>query len=82
MHLTRLQTWTHREGNIRLSTDDGPPSHEFLDGDDDEEGEALADDEPLSLRAQRLKSQLPHTRAPHEHQVSQDVPSSTQTFSL
>ena len=41
--------------------DDGPPSREFLDEDYDEDNEAVADDEPLSLRAQRLKAHVAHT---------------------
>ena len=73
--LARLQTWTRREGNIRLSMDDGPPSRSFLDEDYDEDNEAVADDEPLAQRAQRLatmaragppssKSNPPHNPSP------------------
>ena len=47
----RLKTWTGREGNIRLSEDDGPPSHTFVENDDDDD----AEDEPLSSRAERLR---------------------------
>lgn len=54
--VARLQTWTRREGNIRLSMDDGPPAREFLDEDYDDDNEAIADDEPLALRAQQLRA--------------------------
>ena len=53
-HVRRLKTWTHGEGNIRLSEDDGPPSHVFVGNDDDDED---ADDEPLSTRAERLRNE-------------------------
>jgi len=49
----QLKTWSRGEGRIRLSEDDGPPARSFVE--DDEEDEA-ADDEPLSSRAERLKS--------------------------
>lgn len=39
-----LKEWTGAEGGIRLSSDDGPPSREFLDEAEDQED---ADDEPL-----------------------------------
>ena len=58
MIVRRLKTWTHREGNIRLSEDDGPPSHVFVGNDDDDED---ADDEPLSTRAERLRNES-HSR--------------------
>ncbi|KAF9009622.1 hypothetical protein BDQ17DRAFT_1348438 [Cyathus striatus] len=48
----QLKTFTHSEGRIRLSEDDGPSSREFLDDDYDDDNEALdgnnSDDEPLS----------------------------------
>jgi len=50
-----LKAWTGREGNIRLSLDDGPAAREFLEDDYDDDNEDLPDDEPLALRAQRLK---------------------------
>ncbi|KAJ3526860.1 hypothetical protein NM688_g8208 [Phlebia brevispora] len=53
----QLQTWTGREGAIRLSVDDGPPARAFLDDDYDEDNEIVADNEPLSLRAERLKAE-------------------------
>jgi hypothetical protein len=42
----RLKTWTRQEGTVRLSEDDGPPSHSFLGDDFDvpEEGEEGYDD--------------------------------------
>lgn len=46
----RLKTWTGNEGRIRLSEDDGPPAHSFVGDDDDD-----IDDEPLALRAERLR---------------------------
>lgn len=55
MRFRRLKTWTGQEGNIRLSVDEGPPAHEFLEDDYDEDNEDLEDDEPLSDRAERLR---------------------------
>lgn len=51
----RLKTWKQPEGQIRLSSDEGPPSHEFLEDDYDEDNEDLdmeddEDDEPLTER--------------------------------
>jgi hypothetical protein len=42
----RLKTWTRQEGAVRLSEDDGPPSHLFLGDDYDvpEEGEERYND--------------------------------------
>lgn len=49
---TRLKTFTQREGNIRLSEDDGPPAREFLEDDYDDDNEGLSgdssDDESLA----------------------------------
>ena len=49
---TRLKTFTQREGNIRLSEDDGPPAREFLEDDYDDDIEGLSgdnsDDESLA----------------------------------
>lgn len=53
--VVRLNTWTRKEGRIRLSEDDGPPVHEFLQDDYDEDNERLADDEPLAITAERLR---------------------------
>ena len=39
-----------------MSIDDGPPAREFLDDDYEEDNEVVAD-EPLALRADRLKGQ-------------------------
>ena len=33
----RLKTWTRQEGAVRLSEDDGPPAHSFLDQVDDDD---------------------------------------------
>jgi len=41
---TRLKTFTQREGDIRLSEDDGPPAREFLEDDDDDDNEGLSGD--------------------------------------
>ena len=73
-HIGRLQTWSGREGNIRLSIDDGPPAREFLDDDYDEDNEVVADDEPLALRADRLKGQhSPTPSSPHAPHVALDA---------
>lgn len=55
MLITRLKTWTNSEGRIRLSEDDGPSSHSFVDNDDEGDENDDADDEPLASRAERLK---------------------------
>ncbi|PCH43137.1 hypothetical protein WOLCODRAFT_138210 [Wolfiporia cocos MD-104 SS10] len=42
----QLNTWTRKEGRIRLSEDDGPPAREFLDEDEyDEDNRRLVDRE-------------------------------------
>jgi hypothetical protein len=49
----RLKTWTRQEGTVRLSEDDGPPSHSFLGDDYDvpEEGEErYNDDSAVNIR--------------------------------
>ncbi|KAH9943882.1 hypothetical protein B0H21DRAFT_747416 [Amylocystis lapponica] len=51
----QLNTWSGNGGGIRLSIDDGPPAHEFIEDDYDDDPERLGDDEPLALRAERLK---------------------------
>ncbi|KAF8889121.1 hypothetical protein BD779DRAFT_1522085, partial [Infundibulicybe gibba] len=52
----QLKTWTHTEGRIRLSEDDGPPAREFIEDDDDDDGSrdeqlGTAGAEPLTGRA-------------------------------
>lgn len=69
----RLQTWSRGEGNIRLSVDDGPPAREFLDDDYDEDNELVADDEPLALRADRLKAQRNSTSSPDGSPIAPDA---------
>ena len=39
----RLKTWTRQEGAVRLSEDDGPPAHTFLE-DDEELGDEFGGD--------------------------------------
>ncbi|KAK7045405.1 hypothetical protein VNI00_007658 [Paramarasmius palmivorus] len=55
----QLKTIRRPEGRIRLSEDDGPPAHEFLQDDDGDEDavelEDDIDDEPLSERPPRSK---------------------------
>lgn len=58
--ICRLRTWSGSEGAVRLSTDEGPPAHDFLQDDledAEERGEVAADDdnETLAQRALRLK---------------------------
>ena len=78
--MIRLQTWTRREGAIRLPTDDGPALHESLGDDYDAGDEDIADDEPLSLTAARLKAmrtqQAPVDRpsVPHSTNASVSAP--------
>ncbi|KZT03279.1 uncharacterized protein LAESUDRAFT_716290 [Laetiporus sulphureus 93-53] len=52
----QLSTWTQKEGRIRLSEDDGPPSREFLEDEYDEDNARIPDDEPLAVTAHRLNS--------------------------
>jgi len=52
----QLKTWTQKEGQIRLSIDDGPPVHEFLEDDYDEDHERIADEELLAVTAERLNA--------------------------
>ncbi|OSX58002.1 hypothetical protein POSPLADRAFT_1174005 [Postia placenta MAD-698-R-SB12] len=39
----KLTTWTRKDGQIRLSIDDGPPAHEFLQDDFDEDRERITE---------------------------------------
>ncbi|KAM5532518.1 hypothetical protein V8D89_013805 [Ganoderma adspersum] len=55
----QLQTWNQGEGRIRLSTDDGPAAHEFLDDDYDDDNERVGDSEPLAITAERLRRAAP-----------------------
>ncbi|PAV15860.1 hypothetical protein PNOK_0871800 [Pyrrhoderma noxium] len=51
----QLKTWTRAEGQIRLSEDDGPPAHTFVEDSDNEDD---ADDgEPLAMRVERLRQE-------------------------
>ncbi|KAL6302573.1 hypothetical protein BKA93DRAFT_818391 [Sparassis latifolia] len=68
----RLNTWSRREGNIRLSIDDGPSSREFLDDDYDEDRESLNDDEPLAYTAERLE--MGHGTSGGVSAAADDVP--------
>ncbi|CCM00714.1 uncharacterized protein FIBRA_02754 [Fibroporia radiculosa] len=52
----QLNTWTRKEGAVRLSEDDGPPAHEFLDDDYDDDRERIPDDEPLAAAIERTRS--------------------------
>ncbi|KAI0062973.1 hypothetical protein BV25DRAFT_1915710 [Artomyces pyxidatus] len=49
----QLKTWGRREGDIRLSEDDGPPAHSFLEDEFDDDNDGL-EDAPLALRAELL----------------------------
>jgi hypothetical protein len=53
----RLQTWRGGEGDIRLSTDDGPASSSFITNDDDD------DDEQEPARAVPGPRSAPHDSA-------------------
>ncbi|KAF9262012.1 hypothetical protein L218DRAFT_960620 [Marasmius fiardii PR-910] len=46
----RLKTLRRPEGRIRLSEDDGPPAHEFIHDDADDDEADDIDDEPLTER--------------------------------
>ncbi|ETW79993.1 hypothetical protein HETIRDRAFT_243886, partial [Heterobasidion irregulare TC 32-1] len=37
----QLKTWRRREGNIRLSEDDGPPAHTFLEDEYDDDNDRI-----------------------------------------
>ena len=54
--LRRLNTWTQKQGTIRLSEDDGPPAIEFLSNEFDEDHQHIGDDEPLAVTAKRLRA--------------------------
>ena len=41
---SRLKTWTRQEGAVRLSEDDGPPAHSFLEDEEDDEQEEEDDE--------------------------------------
>jgi hypothetical protein len=57
----RLKTWTRQEGAVRLSEDDGPPSHLFLGDDYDvpEEGEERYNDDSAANIPQGDTSSVP-----------------------
>jgi len=40
----QLKTWTRQEGAVRLSEDDGPPAHSFLEEEDVDEQEEEDDE--------------------------------------
>lgn len=56
LRVCRLNTWTQKQGTIRLSEDDGPPAIEFLSNDFDEDHQRIGDDEPLAVTAERLRA--------------------------
>ncbi|KAI0728913.1 hypothetical protein C8Q72DRAFT_745203, partial [Fomitopsis betulina] len=45
----RLNTWTQKQGTIRLSEDDGLSSVEFLSNDFDEDHQRIGDDDSLDV---------------------------------
>ncbi|KAI0742888.1 hypothetical protein C8Q80DRAFT_938867 [Daedaleopsis nitida] len=62
----QLTTWNAPEGRIRLSTDDGPSSREFLDDDYDEDNARVGDNELLAVTAERLRKAASPQEAPVE----------------
>ncbi|KIK00386.1 hypothetical protein K443DRAFT_611264 [Laccaria amethystina LaAM-08-1] len=66
-----LKTITNRnDGRIRLSEDDGPPAHEFLEDDYDEDNAHLddSDDEPLSEHVRKATQAWREPNDPEEGQ--------------
>ena len=66
-----LKTITNRnDGRIRLSEDDGPPAHEFLEDDYDEDNAHLndSDDEPLSAHVKKATQAWREPNDPEEGQ--------------
>ncbi|KAI9459829.1 hypothetical protein F5148DRAFT_1287035 [Russula earlei] len=45
----QLKTWTRQEGAVRLSEDDGPPAHSFLEDDENQE-EMVGEDNEVDGR--------------------------------
>jgi len=45
----QLKTFSEPEGRIRLSEDDGPPTHTFIEDDEDDEDDDLVLDTPRPL---------------------------------
>jgi hypothetical protein len=45
----RLKTFSEPEGRIRLSEDDGPPTHTFIEDDDEDDDEDLVLNTPQPL---------------------------------
>ncbi|EDR07010.1 uncharacterized protein LACBIDRAFT_299239 [Laccaria bicolor S238N-H82] len=67
-----LKTITSRnDGRIRLSEDDGPPAHEFLEDDYDEDNAHLndSDDEPLSEHVRKATQAWREPNDPEEIRV-------------
>lgn len=52
--LFRLKTWTRQEGAVRLSEDDGPPAHLFLEDDEEQDEEIGGDEGPPPVELQRV----------------------------
>ncbi|KAE9396235.1 hypothetical protein BT96DRAFT_922288 [Gymnopus androsaceus JB14] len=63
----QLKTITRSNGQIRLSEDDGPPSHEFLE-DDGEDALELDTDDVRALSRQSSPSAIPTELRNHESQ--------------
>jgi hypothetical protein len=62
----RLQTWSRRDGRIRLSTDDGPPAAEFLEDDYDDDNTGLTIEESLAVSRSELSlNPAAHTSTHH-----------------
>jgi len=56
----QLKTWTRQEGAVRLSEDDGPPAHSFLEDDEDQEEVFEDDDDDLySLGGRENSTHVP-----------------------
>ncbi|KAI0000810.1 hypothetical protein BJV74DRAFT_820822 [Russula compacta] len=54
----QLKTWTRQEGAVRLSEDDGPPAHSFLDQvDDDDDGDGDGNSREDTLHAPPVELQ-------------------------
>jgi hypothetical protein len=70
-HLHSLKTITN-DGRIRLSEDDGPPAHEFLEGDYDEDNMHL-DDSDDELLSEHVRKATQAWRGPNYTEEGQQI---------
>ena len=72
----RLKTWRRREGNIRLSEDDGPPAHTFLEDEYDDDNDGInigGEDLRLDINATELPELPSHFNEPPSRPPPKDA---------